>query len=415
MNKVLMVAFHFPPFMGGSGVLRTLKFCRYLPKAGWRPIVLTPHSRVYPNQDVGQLKQIPSEVSVCQAFSLDSKMHLSLFGWYPRIFSLPDRWATWWIGAVWKGLQIIKYHKPRLIWSTYPIATAHLIGLTLHRLSGIPWVVDFRDSMTEERYPPDPITRKSFRWIEEKTMRRSAKVLFTTPSTQVLYLRRYPWRKPESTMVIENGFDEEDFKNLSLEISPTSDKKFKIRLLHAGVIYPKERDPRPFFRALSRLKKNGSLTREKIQIDLRAPGSEEQYKKWIKENDIQDLVHLLPLLSYQDSLKDAVSSDALLLLQGSTCNHQIPAKVYEYLRLSRPILALTDTQGDTASVLMHCGGATILNISNEEEIFQGIPLFWEQVKKQIHPLPSIEKVHSFSRQTQATQLAQIFNEVNAEH
>ena len=40
MRKLLMVAFHYPPIRGSSGVQRTLKFSRYLPSLGWQPIVL---------------------------------------------------------------------------------------------------------------------------------------------------------------------------------------------------------------------------------------------------------------------------------------------------------------------------------------------------------------------------------------
>ena len=40
MFKVLVVAYYFPP-MGLSGVQRTAKFVKYLPKYGWKPTVLT--------------------------------------------------------------------------------------------------------------------------------------------------------------------------------------------------------------------------------------------------------------------------------------------------------------------------------------------------------------------------------------
>jgi hypothetical protein len=39
-NKVLVIAYYFPP-MGMSGVQRTLKFVKYLPKYDWEPTVLT--------------------------------------------------------------------------------------------------------------------------------------------------------------------------------------------------------------------------------------------------------------------------------------------------------------------------------------------------------------------------------------
>ena len=36
-----MVAYHFPPLAGGSGIQRTLRFAQYLPEFGWQPLVLT--------------------------------------------------------------------------------------------------------------------------------------------------------------------------------------------------------------------------------------------------------------------------------------------------------------------------------------------------------------------------------------
>ena len=49
MKSALMIAFHYPPMRGSSGVLRTLKFANYLPDYGWNPIVLTAHARAHPH------------------------------------------------------------------------------------------------------------------------------------------------------------------------------------------------------------------------------------------------------------------------------------------------------------------------------------------------------------------------------
>ena len=47
MKRVLMIAFHFPPLAGSSGIQRTLRFARHLPQFGWEPLVLTAHPRAY--------------------------------------------------------------------------------------------------------------------------------------------------------------------------------------------------------------------------------------------------------------------------------------------------------------------------------------------------------------------------------
>ena len=152
-----MVVFHYPPVHGSSGVHRTLNFSRYLPQYGWEPIVLTVTSNAHAAVEPGE-SRIPPGVRVERAFALDTARDLAIKGAYLRALAVPDRWISWWPSGVAKGLSLLRRHRPRVIWSTFPIATAHLIALTLHRLSGLPWVADFRDPMTER----DPATGEVF-------------------------------------------------------------------------------------------------------------------------------------------------------------------------------------------------------------------------------------------------------------
>ena len=50
MKNVLFISYYWPP-SGGPGIQRVLKFCKYLPKFGWRPIVLTVAKGDYPILD----------------------------------------------------------------------------------------------------------------------------------------------------------------------------------------------------------------------------------------------------------------------------------------------------------------------------------------------------------------------------
>jgi glycosyltransferase involved in cell wall biosynthesis len=319
--------------------------------------------------------------------------------------ALPDRWVSWVLGAVPAGLRLIRKYRPQVLWSTHPIATAHLVGFILHRLTNIPWVADFRDSMLEDEYPADGLTRWSYQWVEKKVIKYGSRLIFTTESARRMYLNRYSKLPHDRCQVIPNGYDEEDFSDLRL---PEPFKNFNdhpIRLLHAGVIYPGERDPRHFFMALSRLKKDHRADPKNLTIDLRASGSETYYSKIIQELEIDDLVHLLPALPYRQALQDCVDADGLLLFQAASCNHLIPAKVYEYLRLRKPILAFTDDRGDTAIFLRKMGGATIADLADEQAIYLILPHFLELVKKGAHPLPDGEKIQYYARKNQALELA----------
>jgi len=412
MRNVLMVAFHYPPLRGSSGIQRTLKFSRHLPQYGWQPVILTAHPRAYPSTGDDQLCDIPPNTVVKRAFALDTARHLALRGSYLRWMALPDRWVSWWLGAIPAGLRLVRRLRPNALWSTYPIATAHLIGLALHRLTGIPWIADFRDSMTEDNYPPEVLTRRSYRWIEKQTIQYSSRLIFTSISTQRMYLQRYPQLRTEQCQVIANGYDEEDFETLDFpELYPAS-SGHPLRLLHAGLVYPEERDPRPFFRALARLKHEGRVHPTNLQIDLRASGAESYYVTILRELKIDDLVQLLPALPYRLALQDCAAADALLLFQAASCNHQIPAKVYEYLRLCKPILALTPGEGDTAGLLKETGGATIIDLADEQVLYATLPQFFTIVANNAHPLPDSKKVRKYARVNQAGELARCLSQIS---
>jgi glycosyltransferase involved in cell wall biosynthesis len=411
VNRVLIVAYHFPPIAGSSGVLRALKLCRYLPENGWQPTVLTASPRAYGRTDNGQLGEIPADVHVMRTFALDTQRHLSIGGRYFRSMALPDRWASWVLSAVPGGLRAIRREHIDAIYSTFPIPSAILIGWLLHRLTGKPWIVDLRDSMTEDDYPRDPRTRRSLRKLEARAIRDSSRIFFTAASTIAMYRKRYPALTADKCVLVPNGYDEEDFQNLPTSETRANSTTHTLRLIHLGLLYPDERDPRPFFRALERLKSENAISAATIRIDLRASGNEDLYTKMLSEFGVADIVHLLPPLPYREALRDAAQADGLLLFQAANCDHQIPAKAFEYLRLRRPILALTSSTGDTAALLNSTGGATILDIASEEKIYQGLPGFLDAVEHARHPLADESTVQKYSRRSQARTVAQCLSQV----
>ena len=409
MRKILFVAFRFPPEAGSSGYLRALKFCRNLPRFGWQPVVLAANPRAYERLDESQLAAIPSDVEVLRPFALDAQRHLSVAGRYPKWFALPDRWVSWCLGAVPAGLRAIRRERIDVILTTFPIASAVLIGLILYWLTHKPWILDLRDSMTEDNYPPDPQTRSVYRWIEQQAVRKSSLILFTAPSALRMYRQRYPELAPENCVLIPNGYDEEDFKNLSIDSTTSNDPHRCIRLLHAGALYPDERNPKPFFRALSQLKRSSVINSASLRVDLRASGSEKLYSEMLRELDIADIVQLLPALPYAVALQDAVRADALLLFQAANCDHQIPAKAYEYLRLRKPILALTTQAGDTGVTLKEAGGSSIVDLADSDAIAEALPRFLHLVRRGEHPIPGETVAARYSRAEQACQLAQLLS------
>jgi len=411
VRRVLMIAFHYPPLRGSSGIQRTLKFSRYLTEHDWAPIVLSAHPRAYASTGNDQMTEIPGSVPVRRAFALDTARHLSVKGRYLGSLALPDRWVSWWFGAVPTALAMVRAYRPAIIWSTYPIATAHLIALTLHKLTGIPWVADMRDPMTDEGYPSNPMIRKAYQWIEKKTLAHCTKVVCTTPGTIALYKQRFPEIPASRFTLIENGYDEENFRNAlaATFTAPTGDAPFL--LIHSGVIYPSERDPTQLFQGIGELRRQGRLSSRELRLVLRATGHDGYLRQMIDQYEIGDIVFVEPPVPYQQALSEMLAADGLLILQAANCNHQIPAKLYEYLRARRPILALTDPESDTAQTLRHAGMECIVRLDSKNEIMAGLMDFLDAAKNGRIQIPSMETVTAHSRAARSRQLAALLDSV----
>ena len=93
MKRLLMIAYHFPPLAGSSGIQLTLKFVQHLPKFGWEPLVLSADPRAYERTSDDLMAEIPDSIVVRRAFALDTARHLSIAGRYIAAMARPDRWV----------------------------------------------------------------------------------------------------------------------------------------------------------------------------------------------------------------------------------------------------------------------------------------------------------------------------------
>lgn len=369
MKRILMIAYHFPPLAGSSGIQRTLRFVQHLPRLGWEPIVLSADPRAYERTSDDLLREIPEGTSVTRAFALDTARHLSLKGRYIAAMARPDRWVSWKYAGVREGMRLIKQFKPDVIWSTYPIATAHIIAAELHKQSGIPWVADFRDPMAQENYPRDPVTWRQFESIERRAMEFASLSLFTTSGAANVYRKRYP-DACQRIHVLENGYDEESFSDAETDVVGKPLNPGKITLLHSGIVYPSERDPTQLFQALRELKATDPELINRLRIRFRAAVHDELLRDLAKEHEVEANVEVLPSIPYRQALAEMLNADVLLVMQAANCNQQIPAKIYEYLRSGKPILGLTDPEGDTAGVLREAGCDAIAKLDAVPEIYR---------------------------------------------
>ncbi len=406
--RVLLIAYHFPP-AGGSGVRRTFAYARYLRDHGWEPLILT-GSHKTEAVSTKNLNEMLDGVQVYRSASPYLPSALSIKGRYPDFLAWPEGRLPWWFTGVPRALSIVRQHKPAVVWCTYPIPTALLIGLTVRRLTGLPLVADLRDAMTDDKFPLEPRRRQIYRWIEKRVCRGADRVVFTTDGTRDMYRQRFPGIPDDNWRVLPNGYDEDLFDGAP---KPSRSRGKKKVLLHSGLIYPSERDPSHFFAAVKRLLDEGKVSADRLEIRLRSPGQADMFQGMSESLGIEQIIRIEPPIDYREALAEMLTVDGLLVLQGASCNHQIPAKVYEYFRAGTPILGLTDPAGDTGRLMSEFGVRRIANLDNPEDIAEALLGFLADIDGQLHRSPPSEALQAYSRRTQAGDLAKLLAEVSA--
>jgi len=347
-RRILIISKDFWP-CNNAGVQRILKFAQYLPEFGWSPHILTAHERTYANIDMTRSLPPHLEGRVTRAQGLDAKKHLAVAGRYPKYFDHPDRFSTWVWDGVRKGSQLIEEIRPHVLFSTFPVVSAHRIGWELSRKYDIPWIVDFRDPMTYGS--PDSNQRQTpMKELEREIVQSASAYTFATQQIAKTYEQYYPYVRNRQRFVIENGYDEELFSSITPRSDRLSELETDVNFLHSGYLYGEERNPTHFLRALRGLSDDDVPNRRAFRAIFQGD-RDQSYSDFVDEIGLGDLVEFRPTVPLHESIQSLLQADVLLLIQGRKYKNQIPSKVYEYLAAKKPILALTDEDSATGQLL----------------------------------------------------------------
>lgn len=360
MKHALFIAFHYPPEASSSGVLRTLKYTRYLVDHGWRTTVVAPRVDAYSTIDHELERQIPPSTRVIRTRFLNTKRHLAVAELYPSILAVPDRWIGWLPWGVSAGRKLLAEDPFDLVYSTSPHATAHLIAWRIAKRAGRPWVADFRDPWIED--PPEPgaptgpLYTALNRRLERKVIEDCSAAVASTLQLRDTLAARYPAVAPGKISAILNGYDEADFHALP---EPASSGRASFVILHAGSVNGAFRNPLPLLRAARACANRGEIDLARLRCRFLGAGEYASSRAMAEALDalnVRHAVEFLPRVPYSESLAALAVADLLLLLQASPdTTGLVPAKLYEYLRAQKPVLALVHP-GATDEVLSLTGG-----------------------------------------------------------
>lgn len=264
---LLLVCSRFPP-VGGSGVQRLAGWARHLPNLGWAPAVLTMEDRPGYPRDPSLLAMLPRGLEVVRAACLDAwAIGARIEGAGARAFgralraivSFPDADAGWVPFALARGVALARRNRARVVLSSAPNWSSHLVGWLLSRALGLPWVADFRDEWTDHpSYGGRGLVASLARGLEGRWLRDADLVVATSEASRDQFRSRGA-RRAET---IRNGFDADDLPGAPWPAAARGDA---LRFLHAGAVYGPN-DPRPFLALVDRLIGAGRLPSEQIRV-----------------------------------------------------------------------------------------------------------------------------------------------------
>jgi glycosyltransferase involved in cell wall biosynthesis len=365
-SSVLMIALEFPP-CHSAGVQRTLSFVKHLPRHGWQPVVLTASPRAYRHRDETTMAELPQGLEVARAFALDSSRQLAVGGRYLACTASPDRYVSWFLPAVAEGARLIRRHRPRAIWSTYPVATAHWVAAMLSRRSGLPWIADFRDP-AQFHYDPGAAVSRRARKIDMTTARHASTIVFTTDKARELYLEQYKGLAPERTVVIPNGYDGASFKPAVQGDKPAESGSKDVLVLHSGALYGEGRDPAALVQAVAILGPRLAAEGRRLILRFRGANPSSAQRELVRRSGAEPYVEFAPRVSFDEAREEMACASVLVLIQSALFDLQVPGKAYEYIATRRPIIALTGRDGATAALLREVESAVAVDDRDVEGI-----------------------------------------------
>ncbi len=372
MKRVLIIAYYWPP-NAGVGVFRWLKFTKYLPQFDWQPVIYTPENPELMAVDASLEKQVPAEAEVIKApitepytwykrftgKKSDARLQTAFLkedgggptwkenmaNWVRSNFFIPDA-RVWWVKpSVTRLLAYLKDHPVDVIVTTGSPHSLHLIGRELKKRTGTPWVADFRDPWTNiDFYGQLKLTK----WADakqhklERAVLTEADAVLTVSWTWAGELRAIGGRNVE---VVTNGFDPDDLP------TPPAKVDEEWSLVHVGSISATRNVPELWKALAGRIARDAEF-RSCFKLRL-IGGVDHTVQRDLDSAGLGPYIERIGQVDHIEALRHMQRARTLLLPVNDTPNVGgfLPAKVFEYLAVQRPIFAVAPLDADIVRVL----------------------------------------------------------------
>ena len=343
-RRLLMLAYYFPP-QNTSGASRPSRFAKYLEQLGYSLRVIS-----LATDDPGD---IPDRVHAVPQkngrSSFTSAASQAAYLVERAVLPYNDR-LPWVPHAIAKAANSTGAGHITVVFSTSPPLATHLAALRLKKRFGVKWIADLRDPLCGNPFRTRKIGNAYDGILQRLIFENADALIANTDVVAETWRKQYPqWR--DKISVIWNGFDPDE----SLPV-PTHRSRARRIILHAGNLY-RGRKPDLLLNSLARLIDASQVDPASFRVDLVGaleadallPFSNLVEKGCLHYNGVT-----VPRLEASNLMADA---DFLLLIDINEANVgvQLPAKIFDYIRVGRPILVITTRNSPAERILADSG------------------------------------------------------------
>jgi glycosyltransferase involved in cell wall biosynthesis len=438
-RTLLAVAYFFPP-LGGGGVQRTVKFLKYLRPLGWRSEVVTARARSYWVLDDTLAAEVPPDTVVHRTLAPTGLDLLAALGGgranarAPRpavrstagfrawrslagFFLIPDAYAGWFPFALAAVRERVAAGGIDVLFTTSSPDTAHLVGLVVREQLGIPWVADFRDPWVRRLTftAPTPLHARLQSWLEHRVLTRADRVIVTNEATRDDFLARHAGLSADKLVVIPNGYDPEDlapvraFARASISGAPVErGDAAALVLIHTGLLSG-QRTLAPLVAAITALFARRPELRARLRVRQIGP-RESVNEELVQAAGLGEVIRFEPPRPHAEVLAEMARAPALLLLEADEPRGSLitPGKIFEYLAVGRPILALVPA-GPAADLVTRHGAGEVVSPSDAEAIARHLER-WITHGPPPMPTPGLN-LSDYARPALAAKLARVLDDL----
>jgi len=348
--KVTIVCHYFAP-SAATGALRSTRLARFLAARGLPPQVVTADPRFYsdavlPASDVRSeftVREVRAESIPRLLRAGGARGNLGMALAYRRLIEQALRTGP---------ATDLLYFCGHPFWY-FPLARQ------FHLRYGTPYMLDFADLFHMERVRYRMGERTGLRTLtdaraEAWAVAGAARLIHTTPAQTHIYRRRYAWMAPERFLTIPWGYDEDQVPRIPDQRG--SPEGLRIGIFGKFASYSRA-DAVMLARAVRELPARLNVT--VLHIGRREPELEGAFRAVGASKHLQ----CVGMLSYAEGLKVLATAHCVAL--NAISDVSLPAKVYDYVWLNRPVLAFAPPQSEVARLLRPFPGAFLVRSAQQ--------------------------------------------------